>query len=107
MQIEVVVRPSGHPLGTDLYIKASIEVSDFGSPETGCGYMADPTKYDPGSGPEWSVDALELFHDCGGDGEPVIIGESLADALKDLIESDRHMVEQVESKIASAREDRI
>jgi hypothetical protein len=92
--------PPGNPFSADFYIKAEIEVAHFGSPETGRGYMADPMNYDPGSDPEWSVIGKpELFLDCGGDGEPVAIGEAFADALKDLIESDKDIAEQVVSKI--------
>jgi hypothetical protein len=97
---DAVLFPSGNPFGTDFYIKATIEVEHSGWPETGRSYMADPMNYDPGSDPEWSVTGTpELFLDCGGDGEQVVIGEALADALVDLIQSDKSLIEQVVSKI--------
>jgi hypothetical protein len=90
----------------DFYIKAEIQIDSFGSPETGRGYMADPAKYDPGSGPEWSiVGTPELFHDCGGDGEKVQIGPKLVEALKEFIESDKRIAEQIEESIAKEQRD--
>ena len=91
----------GHHFGADFYVKTVIEVTDAGTPETGRGYLADPWNYDAGSAPEWSVFGTpELFLDCGGDGEPVTIGPEFANALRELIEDDKAIKEQVEEKIA-------
>ena len=93
--------PTGEQFGTDFFMQATICVEDFGSPETGRGYPADPMNYDPGSGPEWSCTAVELFYDCGGpDGERVMIGEKLAETLREFVEDDKDLIEQVESKIS-------
>ena len=98
----------GHHFGADFYVKAVIEVTDAGTPETGRGYLADPWNYDAGSAPEWSVFGTpELFLDCGGDGETVTIGPEFANALRDLIEDDKAIKEQVEEKIAKGTDDSI
>ena len=90
--------------GTDFYLKAQIAVTHFGSPETGRAFYGDPERYDPGSGPEWSVVGKpELYHDCGGGGEELTIGERLSAALIEFIENDKAMIEKVEEAIASTR----
>ena len=95
-KIEAIISLPGLHFGADWYVKATIEVTHFGSPEVGRGYMADPRNYDAGSGPEWSiVGTPELFLDSGGDGEAVTIGPQTADAIREFIESDKAVIEQV------------
>lgn len=93
--------PMGEQFGANFFIKATIEVTDFGSPEVGRSYMADPTNYDPGSAPEWSCAGVELFYDCSGpDGERVGIGEKLAEVLREFVEDDDDLIVQVEAAIS-------
>ena len=103
-KIEAIISLPGLHFGTDFYVKATIEVTHFGSPEVGRGYMADPAGYDPGSGPEWSiVGTPALFLDSGGDGEAVTIGPQTADAIREFIESDAAVIERVEKIIAKEK----
>lgn len=96
-----IIHVPGLQFDTDFFLKAQIAVTSFGEPETGRGYLADPFNYDPGSAPEWSVIGNpELYHDCGGDGEALTVGGRLADALKEFIENDKAVIEQIESAIA-------
>ena len=103
-KIDATICLPGLHFGTDWFVKATIEVTHFGSPEVGRGYMADPWNYDAGSGPEWSITGTPaLFLDSGGDGEAVTIGPQVADALREFIESDKRAREQVERIIAKEK----
>lgn len=106
-KIESTIAPPGYPFGADFFIKATIEVEHFGSPEVGRGYMADPDKYDPGSAPEWSVFGTpELHLDLGGGKSEIqTIGPEFAARLADYITEDKQIIEQVESAISEAKED--
>ena len=95
-KIEAIIPLPGLHFGADWYIKATIEVESFGTPESGRQTWGDPENYDPGSGPEWSiVGTPELFLDSGGYGEAVTIGPQTADAIREFIESDKAVIEQV------------
>ena len=99
----IICLPGLH-FGTNWFVKATIEVTHFGSPEVGCGYMADPAGYDAGSGPEWSIIGTPtLFLDSGGEVEPVTIGPQTADAIREFIESNEAVIEQVERIIAKEK----
>ena len=98
--VTVTLPVPGNPFGTDFYILATLEIESWGTPETGRGYMADPANYDPGAGPEWSCKSAVLFHDCGGDGDPVLALDNLLSALAEFVESDamRPAVEEALTK---------
>ena len=103
-KIDAIICLPGLHFGTDWFVKATVEVTDFGSPEVGRGYMADPRNYDAGSGPEWSiVGTPALFLDSGGDGEAVTIGPQTADAIREFIETDKAVIEQVERIITNEK----
>ena len=103
-KIEIIIPLPGLHFGAAWYVRATIEVENFGTPEVGRGYLADPAGYDAGSGPEWSiVGTPALFLDSGGDGEAVTLGPQTADAIREFIESDKAVIEQVEKIIAKEK----
>ena len=103
-KIDAIIPLPGLHFGADWFVKATIDVEDFGRPETGRTFYGDPERYDPGSAPEWSiVGTPALFLDSGGDGEAVTLGPQTADAIREFIESDKAVVEQVERIIAKEK----
>ena len=96
---EMTLFVPSHPMGTDFYIKAVIEVESYGA-------KPDPWGDDPGAGAEWSCTAIELWHDCGGEGERVWgMGCELFDHLRGLVEDDGSMREQVEENLSKIAKD--
>ena len=103
-RIEIILPLPGLHFGSDWYVRATVEVENFGTPEVGRGYLADPAGYDAGRGPEWSITGTpELFLDSGGDGEAVTLGPQGSAAIREFIESDKAAIEQVERQIAKER----
>lgn len=101
--ITVDLSVPGTPFQTDFFIRATLEIESFGSDEFIPPYNR-PDLYDPGAGPDWSCIKVELWHDCGGDGEPVEIRPTLADHIKEFVES-KEMRDAVEEEIAEAASD--
>lgn len=101
-QITATIPLPGTQFSTNFYIRATIDVTSFGEPETGRGYLADPAGYDLGAGAEWSITGTpELYLDSGGDGERVLIGPEFAEALKAFIERDSAASDAAEREIAN------
>ena len=103
--LNIIVPLPGLHFAADFYVRATIGVTDFGTPESGRQTWGNPENYDPGSGPEWYVAGTpQLFLDSGGDGEAVTIGPQFSEALVDFLHSDKAVIEVIEREISKEHE---